>query len=90
VYRITQLTQEGDSKMEHFSEFRFCCPKCGSGKFHKRGGIHLIAKYRCHRCKCTFTNPMKMKQYSNVSQSSHNIQSNKKATIKHKRPFIRF
>jgi ribosomal protein L37AE/L43A len=69
--------------MNPFSEYRFCCPSCGSSHFHKRKGFHLIAKYRCHKCKCTFFKPRKMKQFTQQAQITQNIKSTKKSTIKH-------
>jgi len=74
--------------MKHFSEFRFCCPSCGSSHFHKREGFHLLAKFRCHRCKNTFTKPTKMRQFTEQSKTLQSIKSSKKAIIKHGKSFF--
>jgi ribosomal protein L37AE/L43A len=72
--------------MSHFFDYKFCCPNCGSTHFHKRHKFHLIAKYKCHKCKGYFTKPTKIHQLSNasISTNTQNINRKNKSFIKFK------
>ena len=33
-----------------------CCKRCGCEKFVKNGFVRGLQRYRCHECRCNFTN----------------------------------
>ena len=48
--------------MKTFSKVVGTCPHCGAVSIRKRRGFHLLARWRCIKCRGTFFNPLKQKQ----------------------------
>ncbi|MBL7119624.1 MAG: zf-TFIIB domain-containing protein [Dehalococcoidia bacterium] len=67
--------------MKTFPKVVGTCPHCGDGSIKKRRGFHLLARWRCTKCRGTFFNPLKQKQLKAVA-TKHTFE--KKVTVEKK------